>query len=184
MHQECLKGQIFYSTKNDKNYKPLMHFHLASERMSLDKTLMHHFHCLNLNSEEKRLLSRKNRHMISHFMDINIFHLKSEVESFIVAIEKCPEDHLIIHAHGYGAYIAIAALYTHTFTNKKSLEIKLYNSPLALFPKAFNKTTTRANHIKVHYQTEASHWLFGLDSLTKSDVIQQKNELNHRKKVS
>lgn len=184
MHQECLKGHIFYSTKNNENRKPLMHFHLATEKMSLDKTLMHHFNCLKLNSEEKRLLSRKNRHMISHFMDVNMFYLKTEMESFILAIENCPEENLIIHAHGYGAYIAIAALYSHSFNNKKSLEIKLYNSPLALFPKAFNKSITKFNHVKIHYQTEPNHWLFGLDSLTKSDVIQQKNELNHRKKVS
>lgn len=164
------KGKIFFS-QNSALKKTLMSYYAEPLEMGFDQTIMASFDFLNLNPEEKKQLSKRHRQMLNNYRHINPFALNVDAQELIEHIAKCKSERMVIHAHDYGAYICLAALYSGKLPTNKKIEFHFESSPLALFPKSFLKSQPKSNEHKIVFHVQEDSWLGPFSTLYNNDKI-------------
>lgn len=138
---------------------------------NLYDTMMASFENINFSAEEKKQLSRTHRKMINYYRHISPFSLNTDAKLLIAAINQSKENHVVIEANHYGAYICLAALYSGKLSEHKKIEFILEKAPLALFPKAFMKTEPKDRLHKVIFHLSEDCWLSPFSSLYNNQQI-------------
>lgn len=165
------KGKIFFSSDDFAAKKTLMSYYTEPLEVSFDQTIMSSFDFLNLNPEEKKQLSNKHRMLLNSYRQINPFALNVDAQDFIAQVTKCKGEKMVIHAHDYGAYICLAALYSGKLPANKKIEFHFESSPIALFPKSFLKNMPKVADHKIVFHVEENSWLGPFATLYNNEKI-------------
>lgn len=138
---------------------------------NLCDTMMASFLSLNFSAEEKKHLSRSHRKMINYYRHINPFSLKTDANQLVSTINQSKQNHFVIEANHYGAYVCLAALYSGKLSEDKKIEFILEKAPLALFPKSFMKSEPKDRLHKVVFHLSEDCWLSPFSSLYNNQRI-------------
>ena len=96
---------------------------------------------------EKIKLSNIYRKKINHFLNINMFELKSDAEELINKINSTSVKHLTIEASNYGAYVCLAALFSGKLNKEQTIQFDLSECPIKLFPEILIKKDPSKKHV-------------------------------------
>ena len=163
------KGQILFSHSMASNKKkPLKYNSPTFEKgfeESLTDTMMSSFDYLDLTAPEKKLLSRSHRKMLNYYRYLNPFALNLDAKNLVIEINNFNDDHVVVEANHYGAYVCLAALYSGKISSHKKVDFILEQAPLALFPKAFIKENTINKKHTVLFRISEDSWIKPFSSL-------------------
>ena len=169
------KGQILFSHSKASEKKTLMKYAQPTFKEgfeeSLADTMMASFEHLNLTAEEKKQLSHSHRKMLNYYRHLNPFSLNHDAQKLIAEINHSKENHVVIEAYHYGAYVCLAALYSGKISHHKKVDFILEKAPLALFPKALMKSQPTAKHHNVTFRLSDDCWLSPFSSLYNNQRI-------------
>lgn len=167
--QNPFKGKIetFCSGHKSKN----LSFDVTPEsHPKMNEVLMANFKKYHLTPEEKRNLSQKHREVILAYQSISTKSLDQYVQKLISLFEAEKEQTLHVKASDFGAFICLAAIYSHTFPVKKKIIFHLTSMPLSLFPKKWARNKKIAHNIEICFEEDVC-WEGSFKSLTQAPAF-------------
>ena len=169
------KGQILFSHSMASTKKTSLKYSSPTFEKGFEEnitdSMMASFDYLELSDSEKKLLSRSHRKMLNHYRYLNQFSLNQDAKNLVTAINNFSDDHLVVEANHYGAYVCLAALYSGKISNNKRVDFILEQAPLALFPKTFIKENTINKKHTVLFRICEDSWLKPFGSLCQNQNL-------------
>lgn len=166
------KGSIFVNEFKGKNAF-VFDYETAPMNLQFHKLMMSSFKGFNFSAVEKQKLSRKHRHDIHNYLNLNIFNLAKDALKLVDKINNHSLAEFSIDASDYGAFVALAALYSGKINAQKKVQFILHKSPMALFPKSLLKKNPPKQH-SVIYNFSEENWINHFETLYSNDAISVK----------
>lgn len=175
MHTKHFKGQILFKSHEFKGPAiAFMDYEAPHGDPELSQTLMGQFNEFNFTAFEKSKLTVAHRKLLAQFKAINVFNLKIEMQKFIEHIKHTADKKFEIHVEGYGAFIAMAAIYSGEMPKDKTIDFFFSNMPIALFPKNLAKTRTIPKNYKMTFEVQQHSWIEPFSTLMGHNEIKCK----------
>lgn len=164
--QNPFKGKI-ETFCSDQKSKTLNFDVTPNKQPKMNEVLMVNFKKYHLTPQEKRNLSQKHRETILAYQSISTESLDQYVQKLLNLFEAKSEEVLHVKASDFGAFICLAAIFSHSFPVKKKITFHLTSMPLSLFPKKWARNKKVAQNIEICFDEDVC-WEGNFKSLTQA----------------
>ena len=162
-----VSGDVCLTKHGHKRCMTHLKFKHSLKDIPLQATFMSSFSDLDLTNEEKTKLTQDYRKEMRAYQHVDQKKVNEGKKELISILKKLRDEKIKVTARDFGAFIALAAIFSGDLPQNVDWRFELEEFALPLFPEKYIKNKTACQNFDISLKFSSNHWLRLFPSLKK-----------------